>query len=156
MTLTARNFCLQAKSINSPGRQQSLGQGPMPRSTERCQGFTVSSAKTSRQRTRTLTLGSTIVTDAAKQLTKHLTFKLRVGVVLFFASSSSTDSTMRPSPHTFFFRDVQHNFGFVYVESQKRAIDLKIMDGSRVLQALPPGHGYGEFQTIHLDLLLVP
>ena len=50
---------------------------------------------------------------------------------------------------------MQHNFGFVYVGSQKRAIDLKITDGSRVLQALPPGHGYGEFQTIHLDLLLV-
>ncbi len=50
---------------------------------------------------------------------------------------------------------MQHNFGFVYVGDQRRAIDLKIMDGCRVLQVLPQGHGYEEFYTIHLDLLLV-
>ena len=48
-----------------------------------------------------------------------------------------------------------HNFGFVFVGSEKKAIDLPIMDGARVLQALPPGHEFHEFQTLHLDLLLV-
>ena len=50
---------------------------------------------------------------------------------------------------------MQHNFGFVYVGSRKQAINVKIVDESRVLQVLRQGHGYGQFHTIHLDLLLV-
>lgn len=77
-----------------------------------------------------------------------------VPVVLFLPHHTAPIS----SSH-FLFRQMQHNFGFVYVGSRKQAIDVKIVDESRVLhrctQVLRPGHGYGQFHTIHLNLLLV-
>ena len=60
-----------------------------------------------------------------------------VPVVLFLPHHTAPIS----SSH-FFFRQMQHNFGFVYVGSRKQAIDVKIVDESRVLQVLRPGHGY--------------